>query len=303
MNTFDYRGLDADILEAITTIYEEQSVSRAATRLAVSQSTLSHRLDRARKILRDPLFVRSGRGIKATENLLGMMPTITDLTFGMKLLLSPVEIDAGTLEGEITIASSDYERRVLLFDACENMLALAPNISFRFNWEQFDNSNALRRGEFNLAVAPYGGALESAEILHEPLFQDELCCFYDESVTSPPTSLEDYLSRKHLTVMLSKYDQSFTDMTLRQMGLSRNIKIVLPCVSDVPSILSGTNYIATLPAKSHSTIMQGFAKSPPPLKIPSVHYGMFWHIGTDTSPKHKWVRSFLTRYVSETMPH
>jgi hypothetical protein len=44
-------------------VVEEGSVTRAAQRLGVTQSAVSHLLDKLRAIVGDPLFVKSGRGI------------------------------------------------------------------------------------------------------------------------------------------------------------------------------------------------------------------------------------------------
>ncbi|WP_277869670.1 MULTISPECIES: LysR family transcriptional regulator [unclassified Shewanella] len=49
------------------TVLEENSVSKAAERLGVTQSAVSHTLDKLRVTFDDPLFVRSGLSIDATR--------------------------------------------------------------------------------------------------------------------------------------------------------------------------------------------------------------------------------------------
>ena len=66
MNKIDYLGLDGNTLRTFLTVLEEMSVSRAAERLGVTQSAVSHTLDKLRVIFGDPLFVRVGRGIEST---------------------------------------------------------------------------------------------------------------------------------------------------------------------------------------------------------------------------------------------
>ena len=60
MNEIDFYRLDGKILKTFHFILEETSVSRAADRLDLTQSAVSHTLAKLRKILGDPLFVRSG---------------------------------------------------------------------------------------------------------------------------------------------------------------------------------------------------------------------------------------------------
>lgn len=66
MKEFDHLDLDGHTLTTFLTVLDEASVSRAAERLGVSQSAVSHTLDKLRRIFNDPLFIRVGRGIEST---------------------------------------------------------------------------------------------------------------------------------------------------------------------------------------------------------------------------------------------
>ena len=66
MSKFDHLDLDGHLLSALVAVVQEGSVTRAAQHLGVTQSAVSHLLDRLREITGDPLFVKSGRGIVAT---------------------------------------------------------------------------------------------------------------------------------------------------------------------------------------------------------------------------------------------
>lgn len=295
MNKTDHTGLNATLLETLVTVYQESSVSRAADRLMISQSTLSHRLDRLRTIFEDPLFVRKGRGIGPTGFLDSKIQEIIAVTADLQALMISGELDVAALEGEISIATSDYERSVLLFDACREVQKKAPGLSFRFKWEQFDNSDALRSGVFDIAMAPYSGLEGSSEIRHKKLFRDTLVCFYEADRLPAPKTLEDYLARDHISVMLSESDQSFIDRSLQILGVQRRRKFIVPCISEVAPLLRDSDLLVTLPSAIETTLMQGFASSTPPLDLPAVDVAMFWHTSTDTSPMHKWIRQELTK--------
>ena len=66
MSKFDWSDLDARLLQLLVTVVEAGSVTRAAQSLGVTQSAVSHQLDKLRSITGDALFVKSGRGIVAT---------------------------------------------------------------------------------------------------------------------------------------------------------------------------------------------------------------------------------------------
>ena len=66
MSKSDWKDLDANLLRLLVAVVEEGSVTGASQRLGVTQSAVSHLLNKLREIVRDPLFVKSGRGIVAT---------------------------------------------------------------------------------------------------------------------------------------------------------------------------------------------------------------------------------------------
>ncbi len=67
MSKFDYSQLDGRLLKLLLAVMETGSITRAAEQLGVTQSAVSHLLDKLRGIVGDPLFVKSGRGIVATD--------------------------------------------------------------------------------------------------------------------------------------------------------------------------------------------------------------------------------------------
>jgi len=60
------RAVDLNLLPVFEAAYEEKSLSRAADRLAMTQSAVSHALARLRAVFKDPLFVRQARGVLPT---------------------------------------------------------------------------------------------------------------------------------------------------------------------------------------------------------------------------------------------
>jgi LysR family transcriptional activator for leuABCD operon len=60
------RSIDLNLLPVFEAAYEERNLSRAADRLAMTQSAVSHALSRLRSVFQDELFVRQARGVFAT---------------------------------------------------------------------------------------------------------------------------------------------------------------------------------------------------------------------------------------------
>ena len=70
MNIDNLAKVDLNLLVILQILLEEESVTRAANRLHLSQSALSKSLNRLRDTLGDPLFLRSAHGLKPTAHAL-----------------------------------------------------------------------------------------------------------------------------------------------------------------------------------------------------------------------------------------
>ena len=73
-----FRYWDLNLLVVFEALHCEQgNVSRAAKRIGLSQSAMSHALNRLREMLDDPLFVKQGHRMHPTSRALALAP-VTD---------------------------------------------------------------------------------------------------------------------------------------------------------------------------------------------------------------------------------
>ena len=77
--------VDLNLLVALQVLIEEQSVTRAAERLFITQPAMSKTLQRLRELFDDPLFIRSGRGLVPT-------PRAVELEKKLPLVLSSMTL-------------------------------------------------------------------------------------------------------------------------------------------------------------------------------------------------------------------
>lgn len=65
-NLYDLKKFDLNLLIIFESIYQHQSISKAAETLFITPSAVSQSLQRLHAQLNDPLFVRSGKGVTPT---------------------------------------------------------------------------------------------------------------------------------------------------------------------------------------------------------------------------------------------
>lgn len=289
MNDIDILDLDGQLLRTLLAIYEQGSVTRAAHQLEISQSTLSHRLDRLRKRIGDPLFVRAGRGIVPTERTERVIPYANAALRSLKRMAEPDEFEPAQIDDTFAIAASDYERSILLLDAYKSCARQAPKLKLRFVWERFDNSSALRAQTIDLAVSPVAG-LHEPDIWRRPIFRDEIVCFYDPEFSDAPSSVEAYTRAPHVKVQFWDADISFVDQSMVMEGIQRRVDIIMPSISELPGLMKGTALLATVPKRLSTSIMRDFAWCPLPFETSPLTYNLLWHERTHRSAKHAWLR-------------
>ena len=110
-----FRYWDLNLLVVFEALHCEQgNVSRAAKRVGLSQSAMSHALNRLREMLDDPLFVKQGHRMHPTSRALALAPVISDWLENIRGQLNPPEFDPATIQQEINIAIPEHLERLVL---------------------------------------------------------------------------------------------------------------------------------------------------------------------------------------------
>src|SRR5262245_21253876 len=79
LNQNDLSRTDLNLLVLFETVLEERHVGRAAERLNLSPSAVSHGLGRLRRMLGDPLFLRTPKGVSATDRAIELAGPIAEI--------------------------------------------------------------------------------------------------------------------------------------------------------------------------------------------------------------------------------
>lgn len=289
MKNINHLKIDGELLLTLITVYEEQSVVKAAEALNQSQSSISHRLERLRSLIGDPLFVRAGRSIVPTQGVESFIENARVALEQMKLLTEEKQLDLSTLDDQFVVAATDYERATFLLDAYKEILRKAPNIGIGLMWESFENAEALRKKFYDLAISPLP-ANDKTDLYQRYMFSETISCFYCPDSQNKPDTLQAYLNSKHVRVMFHKNDSSIVDSSLDRIGKTRKVAIEMPSINELPALMRGTDLVATLPSQLKYSTMKEFACCDVPFTFEPLKYYMIWHQRTHNSPKHIWLR-------------
>lgn len=296
MNNIDYLDLDGHLLRLFVLIFEEGSVTKAAERLAISQSGASHSLEKLRQIVGDPLFVRSGRGIAPTHYAEDMVDEVRRYLRTLQSFSEQKGFDLTTSSGRFTIAANDLLWGVLLADVYKNMETHAPNQELHIIHTGTDVASLLRGERCDLVLTPF--LPDGSDFKQQKVIEDEFVCFYDPDVTHAPKSLDDFLSRRHASIGLANLETNPIDVILAAERIQRQVVLQVPTFSGLPKLMKGTGLIAVLPSMFKHTFMAEFDRAPTPLPLNPLTFYQVWHRRDDQRPFHQWMRQ-LVRKLSQ----
>src|SRR5262249_53893852 len=122
----DIRRIDLNLLVALHALLTERSVTRAASRLALTQPTVSGMLARLRRLLGDPLFVRTQRGILPTPRAQALAPALERLLAEASSLIAGAAFEPATTQITFTVSANDYIQSALLVPFIRRLRERAP---------------------------------------------------------------------------------------------------------------------------------------------------------------------------------
>jgi len=164
--------IDLNLLRVFDTLMELRSVTRAADRLSLTQSAISHALRRLRLALDDRLFVRDPGGLQPTARALEMAPGIRDGLARLHEAMAPTSFVPATAERQFVIAAGTYFCAMLVPMLAARIRREAPGVSLRVVELAENLVAALDRGTIDIALGAF--VRVPSRVVVEPLCREEL---------------------------------------------------------------------------------------------------------------------------------
>lgn len=298
--------LDGFLLRLLLAVAEERSVTRAANRLNLPQSTVSAGLTRLRAIFGDPLLVRGRSEMVPTERLAAMHGRLRELADELDALCSPQPATASAdVTREFHIGAMDYVSSRFVPGVVSRLLREMPRASFQVHplFPDFDYREGLESGALDLVIGNAGMPPSHLHLL--PLFDDDIVCVVRRGHPARRAGFdrEAYLAADHLGLIPYHANQlGVIDAYLAQLGLRRHVKVVLPYFSGVPSLLLQSDLVFTTCrrfAEIHAADLP-LEVLAPPIPFPPMRFHLLWHDRTHRSPVSRALRETVAAAILES---
>jgi DNA-binding transcriptional LysR family regulator len=311
-------ALDLNLVVAFDALARERNVTRAAQRMGVTQSAMSHALGRLRELLADPLLVRSRGGMVLTpcaESL--VVPLRSGLVTIGRALGQPSRFEAKSARRAFCIASPDLFDVLAIPPLLERIREDAPGVDMAVvPADPRRLSDQLETGEVDIAVVPQIDGLRSEQptgaessLVRRKLLRDGFTCFVRvnhpclfaqrgrrrKKAAHARLSLASYVALPHALVSPTGEGRGFVDQILEQRGLRRRIALRVPHFYSALAIVAKSELILTAP-----TALSRLASAdlpvvalPPPLPLPKHNVNLVWHERFSNDAGHQWLRELV----------
>jgi len=280
-------------------VLEEGSITKAAQRLGVTQSAVSHMLDKLRDLVGDPLFVKSGRGITATARAQALAVPARVLLEEMRRFLAGAALDPVNLKTTFTIAANDLQRDLLLPPLLLRLRHQAPGLVLRVLPSGVPTPELLRDGDCQLVLTPRPP--DAGDIVQKRLFADRFRVFFDASYRAAPRDRQEYLDAEHVTVAYEARRPLEFDRWLSEAGIVRRFVAYVPGFAGIAPFLRGTPRLATVPSLLRADLLRGLGSCDVPVDCPPLPMYMVWHLRYRHDPLHGWVREELEAVARQVL--
>lgn len=249
LNEIDLSRADLNLLVLFETVLEERNVGRAAERLNLSASAVSHGLGRLRRLLNDPLFLKTPKGVVPTERARELAAPIGDILARVRSVISTAEpFEPARSRRRFTIGTSDGFS-VFLPPLLDEIARKAPSIDLVVRHMQMETAFSDLDGRLiDVAIAPFYEL--PARFAAQRLYEEEfvVAARSGHPFSKKPT-LENYCRMQHLLVAPRGDPSGVVDELLASRGLSRRVALAVPNFLLALDLLTKTELVCVLPKR------------------------------------------------------
>jgi DNA-binding transcriptional LysR family regulator len=283
-------NVDLDLFVFLKAVLDEGSATGAAARLHVTRPAVSNALARLRRLLNDPLVVRTARGLVPTPRAKQIAPLVTSALEQLWSVVDDARVfDPRTSTRRFSIACSDNEQVTVLPGVIEAVHRRLPLVALKVvNIDQLLASDALPTGEVDVMIGTLPAVPPSLRT--EVLFTDRLVCIArkgHEALRRGRLTADQIWELSHVDVSLLNGRPTFggrlSEAVQANQGRTRRVALTAPSFAFAAASVSRTDWLAILPA----TLATALATRHPlqivemPFELPPIPTQLVWHARSD----------------------
>lgn len=306
LNSNLLRKLDMQDLMVFVAVYEQSSVTEVSEALCVSQSTVSYCLKKLRTSFDDELFVNNRSGMLPTSKAAAMYPHLVTILKTINTCHSGIPaFDPTQKEITFNICAPEYFELLILPKLVKRFVG--SRFPLIINVTKFNRdipTDELMDGRCDLVIC-FGPNFHRGVkgLRSQVLLEDELVCVVDKHValSEEAFGLETFAAGQHVFPTPWTSDTNMIDGWLARQGYSR--KIVARANSYVAALnmITGTDFILTLPRRIQALTCDenAFSHRRPPACLPNFTLDMMWSEKPSQDSANSWFREQIIKVCAD----
>lgn len=296
-------NLDLNLMVIFDAIMQEQSITAAAERLAMTQPSVSNAVSRMRHVWRDPLFVKQGRGIRPTPYADKLWRNICEPLNIIRLATHQQVFNAATLKRTFRIAVTDWMADLFWLPLRQLIEVEAPQVNIHAVPYTVNGESLLLNADVDMVLDYFEGS--SSRVQSQHLFDNHFVCAMrpDHPLADQELDLECFAAAEHLLLSLSGEASGGVDALLQQQGLNRRIAMTVNHCYNIPKLLKNTDMITTipLPVIIESVDKGHLVAKKPPFELAPGPISMTWHTRHQRDSEISWLREKVLEVLNSRL--
>ncbi len=295
-----FNNLDLNLLVTLDALLTEQSISRAAEQLCLTQPATSNALARLRDYFDDELLVLVGRNMQLTPLAESLKDAVRDILQRVDTTIaSRPQFDVGSSDREFRLIVSDYAVATWVPHLFAVATREAPNVRFTLMPQVIQPERVLDQGHADALAIP--SILSSASHPKELLHTETFCCvaWKDSAIgRRGAISLAEYGAAKHV-IMQPPGGKSIDSREVEAAGVQRKIVGVAYGFAMLPELVCGSDLIATVHRRlaERAARLNPLTIMPCPVALTEMEQVIQWHKYRTRDPGLVWLRQAMHHAV------
>lgn len=296
--------IDLNLLVFLDVLLEERSVTKAASKLGITQPAMSNGLKRLRQLFNDPLLIRTSEGMTPTDRANELRPSIRQALSIIESSVQPSgDFDPTQSHQVFRIMASDYAESTLIPKLLQRLLDLAPATRLDVLTPSDVVFNDVEQGKIDMAINRFDRMPNS---FHQKTvwYDNYSCVIASDNPLLDNYSLDTYINAAHIWVSKTGMGKGVginpdqpqslgrVDEALAQFGLKRNIAMFTRHYQVAIQLAESSRLIATIPTRLADMLRDNDKVQirKPPFSIPPFELKMAWSPLLQHSQAHQWLR-------------
>jgi DNA-binding transcriptional LysR family regulator len=306
MMKINIQNIDLNLLVIFDALMTKRKVAKAAESVNLSQSAMSHALNRLRVLLDDPVLVRTEFGMEPTPRAKALELPIREVLTKIQLnLYAPEPFDPLTSEKTFVVYSTEYFESVFLPPLVARLEKLAPGVKVMMGiLTQEIPESELANGDVDLVVGVEHVSEIPKRMQSEFWEKDSLSCIVRKQnpEVGSRISLKQFIKIPHIYHMTlgTPFAYSLLDKWLQRNNIQRRFAVATTGYLSAAMIAAETNYLLTVPSRLAQKLVKtmNLRIVGPPKSFPDYKLNLIWHPLYEKDPTRLWFRNQLTDLVT-----